>query len=134
MGDNPMNDDEFRTFTHPPADVNDMTAEEIGQLLTNLTPIPTTPEQDVELLAMLPPPGDPGAPLNVVRSLRLPEDLNRRVDEAAEAEGVGVSVFIRRAIESALAGRIKSNLVSLDDVIRAIRAVPPAAVDPAAAA
>jgi hypothetical protein len=33
----------------------------------------------------------------------------------------------RRAIGSALAGRVKANLVSLDDVIRAVQAVPKAA-------
>jgi DNA-directed RNA polymerase specialized sigma24 family protein len=32
-----------------------------------------------------------------------------------------------RAIGSALAGRVKANLVSLDDVIRAVQAVPKAA-------
>ena len=134
MGDHPMNDAEFHDFSHGPSHVEDMTAEEISELLTNLQPIPTTPEQDVELLAMLPPAGEPDAPLNVVRSLRLPEDLNRRIDEAAAAEGLGASTFIRRAIESALAGRVASNLVNLDDVIRAIRAVPPASIGPAAAA
>jgi hypothetical protein len=108
-------------------DLRDMTAEQVNDLIDRLTPIPITREQEADLLASLPAVSDPDAPMNVVRSLRLPEDLNRRLDEAAAAEGIPASTFIRHAIESALAGRIKANLVSLDDVIRAIRSVPPAA-------
>lgn len=127
MGDQPMNDAEFRAFTHPSSDPADMSAEEISALLDTMTPVPTTPEQQRELEAMLPPPGVPDAPLNVVRSLRLPEDLNRRLEEAAQAENIPASVFVRRAIESALAGRVRSNLVSLDDVYRALGSLPKAA-------
>jgi predicted DNA-binding protein len=121
-----MSDAEFEAFLHPPTRVEDMTAEELGDFLERLEPVPTTPEQQAMLEASLPP-ADPDAPMNVVRSLRLPEELNRRLDEAAAAEHIPASTFIRRAIESALAGRIKENLVSVDDVIRAIRSVPPAA-------
>jgi predicted DNA-binding protein len=121
-----MSGAEFRgAFTRP--DVSDMTGDQLNELLDSLTPVSVTPEQEAELVAMLPPPGAPEMPLNVVRSLRLPEDLNRRLDEAADADGIPASVFIRRAIESALAGRVKSNLVSLDDVYRALSAVPKAA-------
>lgn len=129
MGKQPMSDAEFAEFraalSHP--DPQDMGPEQISHLIDNLTVLPTTPQQQAELLALLPPPGVPEAPLNVVRSLRLPEDLNQRLEQAAEAEGVAVSVFIRHAIESALAGRDKSNLVSLDDVYRALGTLPKAA-------
>jgi predicted DNA-binding protein len=96
-------------------------------LLDQLSPVATTPGQEAELLATLPPPADPDATLNVVRSLRLPEDPNRRLEAAASAEGVATSVFIRRAIESAIAGRDRARLVSLDDVLRAIQSAPKAA-------
>lgn len=122
-----MSDAEFRQLTHPPANVEDMAPEQVAEMLSRLRPVPTTPEQDAELLAMLPPPGVPEAPLNVVRSLRLPEELNRRIEDAAAAEGVPASTFIRRAVEAVLAGRDRENLVNLDDVIRAIRSVPHAA-------
>lgn len=121
-----MSDAEFQAFLHRP-NVEDMTAGQISDMLDNLTPVATTPGQQAELLAMLPPAGVPDTALNVVRSLRLPEDLNRRLEEAAEAENVPTSVYVRRAIESALAGRVTSNLVSLDDVYRALGALPKAA-------
>jgi predicted DNA-binding protein len=79
---------------------------------------------DLHLLDMN---AEPDAPMNVVTSLRLPADLKRRVDAAAADQGISPSTFIRRAIESALAGRDKGNLVNLDDVIRAIKSVPHAA-------
>ncbi len=123
MGDDPMS--EAGRFARP--DVRDMTPEQLDDLLDSQTPLPATPAEEANLLAMLPPPGEPDAPLNVVRSLRLPEDLSRRLDDAAEAEGISASVFIRRAIESALAGRNRSNLVSLDDVYRALGSLPKAA-------
>lgn len=127
MLDKPMSDDEFRAAYTPQPDPENMSPDQTRDFLERLTPVPTTPEQDAQLLAMLPPAGDPSAPLTVVRSLRLPEELSRRVEEAAEAENIPTSAWIRRAIESALAGRIRSNLVSLDDVLRAIASVPKAA-------
>src|SRR5262245_61579280 len=125
MGE-PMSDAEFRTFAQPSPNVEDMTPDQLAGVIDRMVPIPTTPEQQAELAAMLPPTGQPDAALNVVRSLRLPEELNRRLEEAAEAENIPTSVYIRRAIESALAGRVRSNLVSLDDVYRAISALPKA--------
>ena len=120
-----MSDAEFAEFradlTRP--DLRDLESER----LDDLAAVPATTRQQADLLAMLPPPGEPEAPLNVVRSLRLPVDLNQRMSRAAEAEGIGVSAFIRLAIESALAGRDRSNLVNLDDVHRALDALPKAA-------
>lgn len=126
MGGHPMNA-KFDDTRRPHPSVEDMTAEELRAMLDRLERAPVTPEQEASLLATLPPPGDATAPLNVVRSLRLPEDLNHRLETAAAAENVPASAFIRRAIESALAGRVKANLVSLDDVYRALGALPKAA-------
>jgi len=50
-------------------------------------------------LASLPAISDSDAPMNVVRSLRLPEELNGASNEAATAEGIRHSTFIRHAIE-----------------------------------
>ena len=125
MGDNPLSGRE------PYADVRgqhpeDMPPEQVSRMLDRLTAVPSTPEDEAVLSAALPPPGIPDAPLNVVRSIRLPEDLNGRLEAAAEAENIPTSVFIRRAIESALAGRVRTNLVNLEDVYRALGALPKA--------
>lgn len=106
----------------------DMTVDEASDMIDSLTPEPVaTPEEEAALLAMLPSQSEATAPMTVVSSLRLPAELKRRLDEAADAEGVSASTFIRQAIESALAGRDKAKLVNVDDVIRAIKAVPHAA-------
>jgi hypothetical protein len=127
MGTHPLNDDDFRAgYLRPDIPVGDMSEDELAALLARLERVPATPEQQRELEASLPS-GDPDAPTSVVRSLRLPAELSRRLDAAAAAESVPASVFIRRAIESALAGRVRSNLVSLDDVYRALGSLPKAA-------
>jgi predicted DNA-binding protein len=106
----------------------DMSANEVDDMIDNLTSDPvSTPEEEAALLATLPPSDDVNAPMTVVTSLRLPLELKQRIDAAAEAERMSASTFIRRAVESVLAGRDKTNLVNLDDVIRAIRSVPHAA-------
>lgn len=79
-----------------------------------------------EVLATLPK-ADPDEPIMVVHSVRLPVELAKRVREAAEDEGMTVSEFIRTGIASVMAGRDRSNLVNLDDVIRAVRSLPHAA-------
>jgi predicted DNA-binding protein len=105
-----------------------MSADEVGDMIDNLASEPvSTPEEEAALLATLPPPSDANAPMTVVTSLRLPLELKRRIDAAAEAEGMSASTFIRRAVESVLTGRDKTNLVNVDDVIRAIQSVPHAA-------
>jgi predicted DNA-binding protein len=117
MGEQPVTD----------LDLLDMSADQVNHLIDNLTHEPvSTPEEEAALLTELPP-ADPNAPLVVVTSLRLPLGLKRRVDAAARAEGMSASTFIRRAVESVLAGRDKTNLVNIDDVIRAIQSVPHAA-------
>jgi predicted DNA-binding protein len=108
-------------------DLLEMNHEEARALVDHAVagPIPT-PEEQEDLLAQLPP-TDPDAPITVVTSLRLPYELKQRVDEAAEASGVSASSFIRQALERVLAGQDRTNLVSLDDVIRALRSLPHAA-------
>ena len=105
----------------------DMTPDQINDMIDNLTPEPAlSREQEAELLARLPSAPAPAGP-TVVSSLRLPLELKQRIDEAATGLGVSSSTFIRRAVEAALAGQDRTNLVNLDDVIRAIQGVPHAA-------
>lgn len=121
-----MSDEEFDRFMASRPDLRQMAPDELRRFLDELRPMPTTPEQEARLLAALPP-ADPDAPMVVVRSLRLPLELNQRLEDAAKADGVSASAFIRRAVESALAGHDPTNLVNIEDVIRAVRSVPPAA-------
>jgi predicted DNA-binding protein len=126
MGEQSMNGFDLQQWAGQP-DLRDMSAEQVGEFLDNLTPVPVTEAEREQLLALLPPAPEPGTTLNVVRSLRLPEDLNHRLEDAAVAAGVPVSVFVRRAIESAIAGQESTNLISIDDAIRALRSLPKAA-------
>lgn len=103
-----------------------MTAEHANDMIDNLTFKPVSREEEEALLAELPE-VDPDAPLVVVTSLRLSGDLKRRIDAVAQTDKVSSSTWIRRAIESALAVRDPRGLVNVEDVIRAIRAIPPAA-------
>ena len=121
-----MSDEEFDRFLAGQPDPRHMAPDELRRFLDELRPMPTTPEQEARLLAALPP-ADPDAPMVVVRSLRLPLGLNQRLEDTARADGVSASAFIRRAVESALAGHDRTNLVNIEDVIRAVRSVPPAA-------
>jgi len=116
--------------TEPVSDLRllEMSADEVNDMIDNLTPEPVaTPQEEAALLAALPPVTESASLASVVSSLRLPVDLKQRLDTAAQAEGVSASMYIRRAIEAALAGRDRSKLVNLDDVIQAIQSVPHAA-------
>jgi predicted DNA-binding protein len=121
-----MSDEDFDRFMASQPDLRQMAPDELRRFLDELRPMPTTPEHEARLLAALPP-ADPDAPMVVVRSLRLPLELNQRLEDAAKTDGVSASAFIRRAVESALAGHDRTNLVNIEDVIRAVRSVPPAA-------
>lgn len=72
----------------------DMKADGVSEFIDSLWPEEVTPEEQEELLAELPP-ADPDAPIAVVTSLRLPYGLKQRVEEAAEADGISASSFIR---------------------------------------
>jgi predicted DNA-binding protein len=105
----------------------DMTPDQINEMIDNLRSEPAlSREQEAELLARLPSSPAPAGP-TVVSSLRLPLELKQRIDVTATGLGMSSSTFIRRAIEAALAGQDRTNLVNLDDVIRAIQGVPHAA-------
>lgn len=105
----------------------DMTDAEARGLIDNAVPGPVpTPQEQAELLTQLPP-ADPDAPITVVTSLRMPFDLKQRVEAAAASDGVSTSTFIRQALEKVLTGRDRTNLVNVDDVIRALRSLPHAA-------
>ncbi|GIG67916.1 ribbon-helix-helix domain-containing protein [Phytomonospora endophytica] len=69
-----------------------------------------------------PKPVDVGA--MVVKTVRVPPETDRAVTAAAAAEGVSPSAWIRRAIEAKLAGREPGELVNVEDVLRAVRALP----------
>lgn len=102
-------------------------ADDVQDLLNGLEYEPRpTKEEERELLASLPE-GDPDDPIMVVQSVRLPVTLAQRIRAAADDEGMTVSEFIRNGLTSIMAGRDRSNLVSLDDVIRAVKALPHAA-------
>ncbi|MEV0650437.1 hypothetical protein AB0I28_34785 [Phytomonospora sp. NPDC050363] len=75
---------------------------------------------------------DPPAPADsdamVVKTVRVPRAIDRAIADAADAAGVSPSAWIRGAIEASLAGRERSGLVNVDDVLRAIEALPRAVV------
>lgn len=76
------------------------TPEDVGDFLTELAfePPPTQEEADA-LLATLPP---AGSEVMVVRSLRLPIEVDEAVAAAAKAAGIPKTAWIRQAIEMAL--------------------------------
>jgi hypothetical protein len=77
------------------------TPEEIGVFMQNLTfEPPPTEEQEAALSAALPP---TGSEVMVVRSLRLPIEVDEAVAAAARAAGMPKTAWIRQAIEMALA-------------------------------
>ena len=71
-----------------------------------------------------PPPKPAANEAMVVRTVRVPPDVDRAITAAAEAAGESPSAWIRRAIETMLAGRAPGELVNVEDVLRAVRAVP----------
>ncbi|ADD45863.1 ribbon-helix-helix protein, CopG family [Stackebrandtia nassauensis] len=85
---------------------------------------PSTPAEEAELLAQLPP---AGSPIMTVRSLRMPIELAERVSKAAEKAGIPKTAWIRQAIEAQLAEEEEdTRVVSLADVRRALSLVRPA--------
>jgi predicted DNA-binding protein len=65
----------------------------------------------------------PGAPVMVVRSLRLPVELDARVKAAAEQRGVPTSTLIREWIEQELAALDHDEPISRADALRALAGV-----------
>lgn len=73
--------------------------------------------------AELPPP--PGGAVMVVRSLRLPLDLDRRLKAAAEARGASMSTLVREWIELELTALEHDQPISRADALRALAALRP---------
>ncbi|MGH3681646.1 MAG: hypothetical protein ACRDT2_15550 [Natronosporangium sp.] len=73
-----------------------------------------------------PPPGEP----MVVRSLRLPVDVYRRIDALAARHGVAASTLMREWIETELAAMEDDQPISRSDAVRALTMLRP--VRPAA--
>jgi predicted DNA-binding protein len=65
----------------------------------------------------------PGAPVMVVRSLRLPVELDARVKAAAEQRGVPTSTLIREWIEQELTALDHDEPISRADALRALAGV-----------
>lgn len=100
------------------------TTDEARDLMQNLTfDPPPTPQEEAALLASLPP---AGSEVMVVRSLRLPVELDEAVTAAAQAAGIHKSAWIRQAIEMALAVQAEEDQpISRADAIRALTLLRP---------
>lgn len=66
-----------------------------------------------------------GAPVMVVRSLRLPYELDRRVKAAAERRGVPTSTLVREWIELELTALEDDQPISRADALRALASLRP---------
>jgi predicted DNA-binding protein len=66
-----------------------------------------------------------GAPVMVVRSLRLPVELDQRVKAAARKRGVPTSTLVREWIEVELAALEDDRPISRADALRALARVRP---------
>jgi predicted DNA-binding protein len=95
------------------------TPEEAREVMDSLMfePPAATREEEQALLATLPP---PGAEVMVVRSLRLPVEVDEAVAAAAEEAAVPKSTWIRQAIETALAMQADDQPISRADALRAL--------------
>lgn len=101
------------------------TPEEVNRLMSDLTfDEPPSPEAADALLATLPP---TGSEVMVVRSLRLPLDLDEAVSAAARTNDIPKSTWIRQAIEMALAMQAEEDQpISRSDALRALTLLRPA--------
>ena len=75
--------------------------------------------------AEAPPAPAPGTEPMVVRSLRLPLALDRRLRAVAEARGVPMSTLVREWIELELAGLEHDEPISRADALRALARLRP---------
>lgn len=101
------------------------TPDELGAFLSDLTfdPAPAA-EDEAALLQSLPP---AGSAVMVVRSLRLPADLDQAVAEAARAAEMPKTTWIRQAIEMALAVQAEDDQpISRAEALRALTLLRPA--------
>ena len=101
------------------------TPEELAAFMDGLTfePAPSPPEEEA-LLASLPP---AGSAVMIVRSLRLPVELDEAVASAARAAEVPKTTWIRQAIEMALAVQAEDDQpISRAEALRALTLLRPA--------
>ncbi|HET8658694.1 MAG TPA: hypothetical protein VFM55_06815 [Micromonosporaceae bacterium] len=101
------------------------TPEEVASFMDNLSfTSPPNREQEEALLASLPP---AGSDVMVVRSLRLPIEVDEAVAAAARAAGIPKTAWIRQAIEMALALQAEEDQpISRAEALRALTLLRPA--------
>ena len=101
------------------------TPDEVTAFMDSLTfDAPPSPDRAQALLASLPP---GGSEVMVVRSLRLPFDVDEAVKAAAEATGTTKTAWIRQAIEIALALQAEEDQpISRAEALRALTLLRPA--------
>jgi hypothetical protein len=90
-------EDEVRGAGYDPDEIREWMTTGAGAELAGK---PETGDAPVELL----PP--PGAPVSVMRNVRLPYEVDAAVKAAALARGITVSELIREAINALLAGEV----------------------------
>jgi hypothetical protein len=115
MGEDAMNDE--RDLPGTP--------EEVTSFMDNLTfDPPPTKDKEAALLASLP---AAGSEVMVVRSLRLPIEVDEAVAVAAQAAGMPKTAWIRQAIEIALALQSEEDQpISRAEALRALTLLRPA--------
>jgi predicted DNA-binding protein len=99
------------------------TADEVGKFMDNLVfeELPTA-EDEADTLASFP----AGSDVMVVRSVRLPLELDQAVADAAKVAGVHKSTWVRQAIETALATQSdQDEPISRADALRALTLLRP---------
>jgi predicted DNA-binding protein len=99
------------------------TADEVGEFMDDLVfeELPTA-EDEADMLASLP----AGSDVMVVRSVRLPLELDQAVADAAKVAGVHKSTWVRQAIETALATQSdQDEPISRADALRALTLLRP---------
>ncbi|GIE86970.1 hypothetical protein [Actinoplanes regularis] len=101
------------------------TPEELAAFMDELSFEPTaTPQEEAALLDSLPP---AGSAVMVVRSLRLPLELDQAVATAARSAEVPKTTWIRQAIEMALAVQAEDDQpISRAEALRALTLLRPA--------
>ncbi|MDY7090613.1 MAG: hypothetical protein SYR96_36670 [Actinomycetota bacterium] len=101
------------------------TPEQLAAFMAGLTFEPPPPARDEQaLLDSLPP---TGSSVMVVRSLRLPIELDQAVASAAQAAEVPKTAWIRQAIEMALAVQADDDQpISRAEALRALTLLRPA--------
>jgi predicted DNA-binding protein len=99
------------------------TPSEVAAFMDGLTFEPSPAEEEDALLESLPP---TGSDVMVVRSLRLPLELDQAVVAAAKAADIAKTTWIRQAIEMALAVQAEDDQpISRAEALRALTLLRP---------